>query len=77
MVVLTTAGRTSDVSVKEFICFNTLSVCVCVCVCVPQEFEQFNKRLGEVSGQVRIPLPVSNVLWEHCIRLANRTLVEG
>ncbi|XP_024155543.1 syndetin isoform X2 [Oryzias melastigma] len=42
-----------------------------------KEFEQFNKRLGEVSRQVRIPLPVSNVLWEHCIRLANRTLVEG
>lgn len=42
-----------------------------------QEFEQFNKRLEEVSRHVRIPLPVSNVLWEHCIRLANRTLVEG
>ncbi|KAF1410693.1 VPS50 protein, partial [Dromaius novaehollandiae] len=27
--------------------------------------------------RVRIPLPVSNILWEHCIRLANRTLVEG
>ncbi|KAL2080029.1 hypothetical protein ACEWY4_023822 [Coilia grayii] len=42
-----------------------------------KEFEQFNQRLGEVSRQVRIPLAVSNVLWEHCIRLANRTLVEG
>uniref|UniRef100_A0A8C6W0E3 VPS50 subunit of EARP/GARPII complex n=1 Tax=Nothobranchius furzeri TaxID=105023 RepID=A0A8C6W0E3_NOTFU len=42
-----------------------------------KEFEQFNKRLSDVSKQVRIPLPVSNVLWEHCIRLANRTLVEG
>lgn len=42
-----------------------------------QEFEQFNKRLADVSRHVRIPLPVSNVLWEHCIRLANRTLVEG
>ncbi|TNN62314.1 Syndetin [Liparis tanakae] len=42
-----------------------------------QEFEQFNKRLQDVSRHVRIPLPVSNVLWEHCIRLANRTLVEG
>lgn len=42
-----------------------------------QEFEQFNKRLGDISRHVRIPLPVSNVLWEHCIRLANRTLVEG
>uniref|UniRef100_A0A8C9ZLU5 VPS50 subunit of EARP/GARPII complex n=1 Tax=Sander lucioperca TaxID=283035 RepID=A0A8C9ZLU5_SANLU len=42
-----------------------------------KEFEQFNKRLEEVSRHVRIPLPVSNVLWEHCIRLANRTLVEG
>ncbi|XP_039676231.1 syndetin isoform X1 [Perca fluviatilis] len=42
-----------------------------------KEFEQFNKLLEEVSRHVRIPLPVSNVLWEHCIRLANRTLVEG
>nr|XP_020469875.1 syndetin isoform X2 [Monopterus albus] len=42
-----------------------------------KEFEQFNNRLGDVSRHVRIPLPVSNVLWEHCIRLANRTLVEG
>ncbi|XP_051527045.1 syndetin isoform X2 [Myxocyprinus asiaticus] len=42
-----------------------------------KEFEKFNQRLGDVSKIVRIPLPVSNVLWEHCIRLANRTLVEG
>ncbi|XP_034017409.1 syndetin [Thalassophryne amazonica] len=42
-----------------------------------KEFEEFNKRLADVSRHVRIPLPVSNVLWEHCIRLANRTLVEG
>uniref|UniRef100_A0A3P8W5M3 VPS50 subunit of EARP/GARPII complex n=1 Tax=Cynoglossus semilaevis TaxID=244447 RepID=A0A3P8W5M3_CYNSE len=42
-----------------------------------KEFEQFNERLSDVSRYVRIPLPVSNVLWEHCIRLANRTLVEG
>ncbi|MXQ83354.1 hypothetical protein E5288_WYG001435 [Bos mutus] len=41
------------------------------------EFEQFNMRLNEVSKRVRIPLPVSNILWEHCIRLANRTIVEG
>ncbi|XP_057588290.1 syndetin isoform X1 [Hippopotamus amphibius kiboko] len=42
-----------------------------------KEFEQFNLRLNEVSKRVRIPLPVSNILWEHCIRLANRTIVEG
>ncbi|XP_032730949.1 syndetin isoform X2 [Lontra canadensis] len=42
-----------------------------------KEFEQFNRRLNEVSKRVRIPLPVSNILWEHCIRLANRTVVEG
>ncbi|KAJ8796533.1 hypothetical protein J1605_002130, partial [Eschrichtius robustus] len=41
------------------------------------EFEQFNTRLNEVSKRVRIPLAVSNILWEHCIRLANRTIVEG
>ncbi|XP_056154073.1 syndetin isoform X1 [Lampris incognitus] len=42
-----------------------------------KEFELFNKRLSDVSRHVRIPLAVSNVLWEHCIRLANRTVVEG
>nr|XP_048694114.1 syndetin isoform X6 [Caretta caretta] len=42
-----------------------------------KEFEQFNRRMNEVSKRVRIPLPVSNILWEHCIRLANRTIVEG
>ncbi|CAL1590009.1 unnamed protein product [Knipowitschia caucasica] len=42
-----------------------------------KEFEQFHQRLTDVSRHVRIPLAVSNVLWEHCIRLANRTLVEG
>ncbi|KAK6327847.1 hypothetical protein J4Q44_G00034930 [Coregonus suidteri] len=42
-----------------------------------KEFEELSKRLGDVSRHVQIPLPVSNVLWEHCIRLANRTLVEG
>ncbi|XP_065587332.1 syndetin isoform X2 [Cyrtonyx montezumae] len=42
-----------------------------------KEFEEFNGRLNEVSKRVRIPLPVSNILWEHCMRLANRTLVEG
>ncbi|XP_055974337.1 syndetin [Sorex fumeus] len=42
-----------------------------------KEFEQFNRRLNDVSKRVRIPLPVSNILWEHCIRLANRTIVEG
>ncbi|KAM4873649.1 syndetin [Thomomys bottae] len=42
-----------------------------------KEFEQFNRKLNEVFKRVRIPLPVSNILWEHCIRLANRTIVEG
>uniref|UniRef100_A0A8C2TBZ9 VPS50 subunit of EARP/GARPII complex n=1 Tax=Coturnix japonica TaxID=93934 RepID=A0A8C2TBZ9_COTJA len=42
-----------------------------------KEFEEFNRRLNEVSKRVRVPLVVSNILWEHCIRLANRTLVEG
>ncbi|XP_061412069.1 syndetin isoform X1 [Lethenteron reissneri] len=42
-----------------------------------KEFEAFSRRLAEISKRVRIPVPVSNVLWEHCIRLANRTLVEG
>ncbi|KAB1276690.1 Syndetin [Camelus dromedarius] len=48
-----------------------------ILTCLVQEFEQFNMRLNEVSKRVRIPLPVSNILWEHCIRLANRTIVEG
>ncbi|XP_051871788.1 syndetin [Pristis pectinata] len=42
-----------------------------------KEFEHFHKKLSEVSKRVRIPFQVSNVLWEHCIRLANRTIVEG
>ncbi len=37
----------------------------------------FEGRLQEVGRRVSIAKPVSNVLWEHCISLANRTLVEG
>uniref|UniRef100_A0A8C2ZJS0 VPS50 subunit of EARP/GARPII complex n=1 Tax=Cyclopterus lumpus TaxID=8103 RepID=A0A8C2ZJS0_CYCLU len=33
--------------------------------------------LQDVSRHVRIPAAGVHVLWEHCIRLANRTLVEG
>ena len=42
-----------------------------------QEMKLFNTRLVEVSRLVPVPEVVSNVLWEHSIRLANRTLVEG
>uniref|UniRef100_A0A8C2ZJP3 VPS50 subunit of EARP/GARPII complex n=1 Tax=Cyclopterus lumpus TaxID=8103 RepID=A0A8C2ZJP3_CYCLU len=35
------------------------------------------KSLQDVSRHVRIPAAGVHVLWEHCIRLANRTLVEG
>ncbi|XP_069769749.1 syndetin isoform X2 [Narcine bancroftii] len=42
-----------------------------------KQFEHFHKKLSEVSKRVRIPFQVSNVLWEHCIRLANRSIVEG
>lgn len=42
-----------------------------------KEFEQFNMRLNEVFKKVWIPLPVSKILWEHCIRLATRTIVKG
>uniref|UniRef100_UPI00359015C9 syndetin isoform X2 n=1 Tax=Myxine glutinosa TaxID=7769 RepID=UPI00359015C9 len=42
-----------------------------------KEFERFSERLAEVGKRIRVPPAVSAVLWEHCIRLANRTLVEG
>uniref|UniRef100_A0A8C4QHW1 VPS50 EARP/GARPII complex subunit n=1 Tax=Eptatretus burgeri TaxID=7764 RepID=A0A8C4QHW1_EPTBU len=42
-----------------------------------KEFERFSERLVEVGKRIRVPPAVSAVLWEHCIRLANRTLVEG
>ncbi|CAH1787995.1 unnamed protein product [Owenia fusiformis] len=42
-----------------------------------QEFHAFNSRLQEVSRRVPIPKVVEHILWEYCIRLSNRTFVEG
>ncbi|XP_014679022.1 PREDICTED: syndetin-like, partial [Priapulus caudatus] len=44
---------------------------------VLREFQVFSMRLAEVSKRVPIPKEAYNVLWEHCIRLASRTFVEG
>ena len=42
-----------------------------------KEMDTFSYRLSQLSTNVPIPQPVHQVLWEHCISLANRTLVEG
>ncbi|CAH1237851.1 VPS50 [Branchiostoma lanceolatum] len=42
-----------------------------------RELQVFSNKLDQVGRHVPIPQPVYNVLWEHCIRLANRTFVEG
>lgn len=34
-------------------------------------------KLREVDKRVPLPREVTNVVWEHCVRLANRTIVEG
>ncbi|KAK6190358.1 hypothetical protein SNE40_002246 [Patella caerulea] len=42
-----------------------------------KNFINFNNKLLEIEGRVPIPKVVKDVLWEHCIRLANRVFVEG
>ncbi|KAK7500494.1 hypothetical protein BaRGS_00008401 [Batillaria attramentaria] len=34
-------------------------------------------KLREVDRRVPLPREVTDVVWEHCVRLANRTIVEG
>ncbi|KAL5006892.1 hypothetical protein ScPMuIL_015698 [Solemya velum] len=40
-------------------------------------FQNFGVRLSEVGRRVPIPKAVYDTLWEHCVRLANRTFVDG
>lgn len=42
-----------------------------------REMQVFSMRLTEVSNQVPIPREAYNILWEQCIRMTTRTLVEG
>lgn len=47
-----------------------------VCICC-QSFESVAHQLVEINRRVPIPRVVYHTLWEHCVRLANRTFVEG
>lgn len=42
-----------------------------------QSFESVAHQLVEINRRVPIPRVVYHTLWEHCVRLANRTFVEG
>jgi hypothetical protein len=38
---------------------------------------ELKARLKEVSARIPLPEPATAVVWDHCIALANRTIVEG
>ncbi|XP_011444074.3 syndetin isoform X1 [Magallana gigas] len=42
-----------------------------------RSFESVAHQLVEINRRVPIPRVVYHTLWEHCVRLANRTFVEG
>ncbi|XP_064613648.1 LOW QUALITY PROTEIN: syndetin-like [Liolophura sinensis] len=42
-----------------------------------KEFSSFEKRMVEILKQVPLPKAVHDTLWEQCVRIANRTFVEG
>ncbi|XP_062608119.1 syndetin-like isoform X1 [Saccostrea cucullata] len=42
-----------------------------------RSFESVAHQLVEINRRVPIPRVVYQTLWEHCVRLANRTFVEG
>ncbi|XP_048579827.1 syndetin isoform X2 [Nematostella vectensis] len=42
-----------------------------------REFQVFSMRLTQLSKRIPVPKEAYGVLWDHCIRLANRTFVEG
>lgn len=42
-----------------------------------KSLEQLSVRLVDVNRRVPIPKVVYDLIWEHCVRLANRTIVEG
>uniref|UniRef100_A0A2R5LDX3 Coiled-coil domain-containing protein n=1 Tax=Ornithodoros turicata TaxID=34597 RepID=A0A2R5LDX3_9ACAR len=42
-----------------------------------RELQNFIMRLSDVSKRTPIPKVASSLLWEHCIRMSNRTFIEG
>ncbi|XP_077513179.1 vacuolar protein sorting 50 isoform X2 [Amblyomma americanum] len=42
-----------------------------------RELQLFLMRLSEVAKQIPLPLEVTEILWEHAVRIAHRTFIEG
>ncbi|CAL1535105.1 unnamed protein product [Lymnaea stagnalis] len=42
-----------------------------------KSFTEFQKRLADIDKRVPLPKAVTNLIWEQCVRHANRTFVEG
>lgn len=42
-----------------------------------KKFENLNRKLSDISRRSPIPRVVYTSIWEHCVRLTNRILVEG
>ncbi|XP_031566777.1 syndetin-like [Actinia tenebrosa] len=42
-----------------------------------REFQVFSMKMTQLSKRIPVPKEVYVVLWDHCVRLANRTFVEG
>ncbi|GFS12991.1 coiled-coil domain containing 132 [Elysia marginata] len=42
-----------------------------------QSFQNLKQKLTELERRVSLPRPVTDLLWEQCVRQANRTFVEG
>lgn len=42
-----------------------------------RELQVFSMRVLEISKKTPLPKEASELLWEHCLRLANRTFIEG
>ncbi|XP_077554046.1 vacuolar protein sorting 50 [Haemaphysalis longicornis] len=42
-----------------------------------RELQHFLMRLSEVAKQIPLPAEATEILWEHAIRIANRTFIEG
>ncbi|XP_033752043.1 syndetin-like isoform X2 [Pecten maximus] len=42
-----------------------------------KSLEQLSVRLVDINRRVPIPKVVYDLIWEHCVRLSNRTIVEG
>lgn len=55
-------------------CVSVLMTVLFICC---QSFELVAHQLVEINRRVPIPRVVYHTLWEHCVRLANRTFVEG